>query len=142
MSRRVKLPLVALSCIIDRYHTDPSGTFVRYEAKAIGSGSEAAQTELQDKWHKVRRIDLYDLFRVNPHWLPTANVTQRSPNIDFACTQAGNGGEVGSSQRSVGSGGLSILSNPPFAYEGPQVTTTKGFEILDETQLKDVIDVM
>ncbi|KAG8691365.1 proteasome component pup2 [Ceratobasidium sp. 423] len=34
------------------YHTDPSGTFVRYEAKAIGSGSEAAQTELQDKYHK------------------------------------------------------------------------------------------
>lgn len=36
------------------YHTDPSGTFVRYDAKAIGSGSEAAQSELQDKWHKVR----------------------------------------------------------------------------------------
>ena len=26
---------------------------MRYEAKAIGSGSEAAQAELQDKWHKV-----------------------------------------------------------------------------------------
>lgn len=36
-----------------RYHTDPSGTFIRYDAKAIGSGSEAAQSELQDKWHKV-----------------------------------------------------------------------------------------
>ncbi|KAK7464431.1 proteasome component pup2 [Stygiomarasmius scandens] len=33
------------------FHTDPSGTFVRYNAKAIGSGSEAAQAELQDKWH-------------------------------------------------------------------------------------------
>ena len=41
---------------IRRYHTDPSGTFVRYEAKAIGSGSEAAQSELQDKWHKVRSL--------------------------------------------------------------------------------------
>jgi len=40
--------------IFARYHTDPSGTFVRYDAKAIGSGSEAAQSELQDKWHKVR----------------------------------------------------------------------------------------
>ena len=38
-----------------RFHTDPSGTFVRYDAKAIGSGSEAAQSELQDKWHKVCR---------------------------------------------------------------------------------------
>jgi 20S proteasome subunit alpha 5 len=37
-----------------RFHTDPSGTFVRYDAKAIGSGSEAAQSELQDKWHFVR----------------------------------------------------------------------------------------
>jgi len=34
------------------FHTDPSGTFMRYEAKAIGSGSEAAQAELQDKWKK------------------------------------------------------------------------------------------
>lgn len=27
---------------------------MRYDAKAIGSGSEAAQSELQDKWHSVR----------------------------------------------------------------------------------------
>jgi 20S proteasome subunit alpha 5 len=26
---------------------------MKYDAKAIGSGSEAAQSELQDKWHKV-----------------------------------------------------------------------------------------
>jgi 20S proteasome subunit alpha 5 len=37
----------------DRYHTDPSGTFTRYDAKAIGSGSDAAQQELQDSYHKV-----------------------------------------------------------------------------------------
>ncbi|KAK2077823.1 Proteasome subunit alpha type-5-A [Prototheca wickerhamii] len=30
------------------FHTDPSGTFVQYQAKAIGSGSEGAQTALQD----------------------------------------------------------------------------------------------
>ncbi|EKD01890.1 proteasome subunit alpha type 5 [Trichosporon asahii var. asahii CBS 8904] len=35
-----------------QYHTDPSGTFVRYEAKAIGSGSDAAQQSLQDSYHK------------------------------------------------------------------------------------------
>ncbi|KAL3132537.1 Proteasome subunit alpha type-5-A [Trebouxia sp. C0010 RCD-2024] len=29
------------------FHTDPSGTFVTYEAKAIGSGSEGAQSSLQ-----------------------------------------------------------------------------------------------
>ncbi len=32
---------------VHRFHTDPSGTFVTYEAKAIGSGSEGAQTSLQ-----------------------------------------------------------------------------------------------
>ena len=37
----------------NRYHTDPSGTFVRYDAKAIGSGSDAAQQSLQDAFHKV-----------------------------------------------------------------------------------------
>lgn len=35
------------------FHADPSGYFVRYDAKAIGSGSEGAQSELQDKWKKV-----------------------------------------------------------------------------------------
>lgn len=35
------------------FHADPSGTMVRYDAKAIGSGSEGAQAELQDKYNKV-----------------------------------------------------------------------------------------
>ncbi|PWN39726.1 putative PUP2-20S proteasome subunit [Ceraceosorus guamensis] len=34
------------------FHADPSGTMVRYDAKAIGSGSEGAQAELQDKYKK------------------------------------------------------------------------------------------
>lgn len=33
-----------------RYFADPSGTFTRYKAKAIGSGSEAAQNSLQEKY--------------------------------------------------------------------------------------------
>ncbi|CAI7879615.1 unnamed protein product, partial [Closterium sp. NIES-54] len=35
-----------------RYHTDPSGTFVRYDAKAIGAGTEGAQANLQDSYNK------------------------------------------------------------------------------------------
>lgn len=35
-----------------RYHAEPSGTFYRYDAKAIGSGSEGAQAELQNDFHK------------------------------------------------------------------------------------------
>ncbi|KAF0979718.1 hypothetical protein FDP41_001386 [Naegleria fowleri] len=34
------------------YHTDPSGTFTKYEAKAIGAGSEGAQTTLQEEYNK------------------------------------------------------------------------------------------
>eukprot|EP00899_Mesostigma_viride_P026123 jgi/Mesvir1/6696/Mv13730-RA.1 len=33
------------------YHTDPSGTFVRFQAKAIGAGSEGAQTSLQEHYN-------------------------------------------------------------------------------------------
>ncbi len=34
------------------YHTDPSGTYTRFDAKAIGAGSEGAQTALQEQYHK------------------------------------------------------------------------------------------
>ncbi|EPY51517.1 20S proteasome component alpha 5 [Schizosaccharomyces cryophilus OY26] len=34
------------------YHSEPSGTYFRYEAKAIGSGSEPAKTELVKEYHK------------------------------------------------------------------------------------------
>ncbi|KAK3588264.1 hypothetical protein CHS0354_022111 [Potamilus streckersoni] len=34
------------------YHIDPSGTFIQYDAKAIGSGSEGAQQALQEVYHK------------------------------------------------------------------------------------------
>lgn len=33
------------------FHAEPSGTFFRYDAKAIGSGSEGAQAELQNQYH-------------------------------------------------------------------------------------------
>ena len=31
---------------------DPSGTYVKFDAKAIGSGSEGAQQSLQEMYHK------------------------------------------------------------------------------------------
>lgn len=34
------------------FHMDPSGTFIQYDAKAIGSGSEGAQQALQETFHK------------------------------------------------------------------------------------------
>merc|ERR1712141_696108 len=34
------------------YHMDPSGTYLQFDAKAIGSGSEGAQQSLQEAFHK------------------------------------------------------------------------------------------
>lgn len=39
------------------FHTDPSGTFVRYDAKAIGAASEAAQSSLQEQYHKSMTLE-------------------------------------------------------------------------------------
>lgn len=38
------------------FHTDPSGTFKRYQAKAIGSGFEGAQTQLQEHYNKSMKL--------------------------------------------------------------------------------------
>ncbi|GFH06425.1 20S proteasome alpha subunit E [Haematococcus lacustris] len=34
------------------FHTDPSGTYTRFSAKAIGSGAEGAQSSLVEGWRK------------------------------------------------------------------------------------------
>ena len=47
-------------CVLDRidengpqlFHMDPSGTYLQFDAKAIGSGSEGAQQSLQEQYHK------------------------------------------------------------------------------------------
>jgi len=40
-----------------RFHTDPSGTFVQFKAKAIGSGSEGAQTALQEAYREDMTLE-------------------------------------------------------------------------------------
>ena len=51
------------------YHTDPSGMFVEHDAKAIGSGSEGAQTTLQVS--AVPLLALYELMAVAMQLLVT-----------------------------------------------------------------------
>lgn len=46
---------ILLLTLIYSFHADPSGTFMSYHAKAIGSGSEGAQNELEKEYHKVDR---------------------------------------------------------------------------------------
>ncbi len=53
MSRPFGVALLVAGKDEDGYHlvhTDPSGTAVQYKAKAIGSGSEGAQTALQEEY--------------------------------------------------------------------------------------------
>lgn len=47
--------------VFRRYHAEPSGTFYRYDAKAIGSGSEGAQAELQNEFHKSLTLEEAEL---------------------------------------------------------------------------------
>ena len=51
------------------YLADPSGTFMQWDAKAIGAGSEGAQSELQEKYHKNMTLAEAELlaFRVLKH---------------------------------------------------------------------------
>jgi len=44
------------------YFSDPSGTYLQYKAKAIGAGSEGAQSTLQDKYREdMTLLDAEDL---------------------------------------------------------------------------------
>lgn len=43
------------------YQCDPSGTFIRYEAKAVGAASEGAQTSLQDEYHKQMTFEMAEV---------------------------------------------------------------------------------
>ena len=39
------------------FHTDPSGTYVQYDAHAIGSGAEGAVSVLQEKFNKTLTLE-------------------------------------------------------------------------------------
>ena len=128
---------------ITRFHTDPSGTFVRYDAKAVGSGSEAAQSELQDKWHKVRSLDLirfpylksisFQQMTLKEAHILTLRVLKQvmEEKLDHHNVQLAQVSVI------VLSDGLSYMVD-----RAVQVTTEKGFEILDEVRLKELIDDM
>jgi len=39
------------------FFSDPSGTFVRYKAKAIGAGSEGAQSNLEESYSETMTLE-------------------------------------------------------------------------------------
>lgn len=59
-----------------RYYTDPSGTFWQCNAKAIGSGSEGADSSLQEQYNKVSRFFYF-----------SSETVTRSPNYSPVCSR-------------------------------------------------------
>jgi len=70
------------------YHADPSGTFIRYSAKAIGSGSEGAQTALQEGYNKsmsfeeAEKLALQTLKQVMEEQISSTNVELAAVKVD------------------------------------------------------------
>ena len=92
------------------FHAEPSGTFYRYDAKAIGSGSEGAQAELQNEYHKVGGVlvrptrVLYEGRRARATVADLAVVPHpyRRRDARPQDAEAGHGGEVGLEERAAG----------------------------------------
>ena len=60
MSRPFGVSLLVAGCDArgpQLYCTDPSGTYVCWDAQAIGNGSEAARTILQERYAKTLSVD-------------------------------------------------------------------------------------
>ena len=70
------------------FQTDPSGTYVSYAARAIGSGSEGAQTALQDGWRAD--LSLADAEALALSTLKQVMEEKVTPtNVDIACVVPG-----------------------------------------------------
>jgi len=87
MSRPFGVALLMAGCDNDGphlYHTDPSGTYIRCEAKAIGSAAEVAQTTLKDEYRpdmtlkEAEKLALATLKQVMEEKITATNV-------DVAC---------------------------------------------------------
>jgi len=79
------------------FHTDPSGTFIQYEAKAIGAGSEGAQTNLQD--HYTKSLTLKEAETLALQTLKQVMEEKiSSTNVEIASVAVGQGFRIYSSE--------------------------------------------
>jgi len=69
------------------YHMDPSGTYVQFQAKAIGSAHEGAQSALQDEYNKSLTLEEAETLAMKV--LKQVMEEKISPtNIELAITKA------------------------------------------------------
>lgn len=72
------------------YHTDPSGTYVRYDAHAIGNGAEGACTMLREKYNKSMTLREAELLVLDV-LTETMEEKLTNANVDIASVTAGEG---------------------------------------------------
>lgn len=72
------------------FHSDPSGTYTKYDAKAIGAGSEGAQTTLQERYN--RSMTLEDAETLAIHTLKQVMEEKlNKTNIEIAAVRTATG---------------------------------------------------
>lgn len=76
------------------YHMDPSGTLLRYDAKAIGSGSEGAQVNLNFKLVRTFQTKTYIFAATPPRNLFLFAYTQGSCYQSFGDIKTSYGGKA------------------------------------------------
>lgn len=101
------------------YATDPSGTYIKYAAKAIGAGSEGAQTTLQEQYnksmklHEAQKLALEILKQVMEEKISSNNVEIATVKLETGKFEVMDGAEV---ERIV-----ATLSDDPFKVAAREV---------------------
>ena len=76
------------------YHTDPSGTFSEWSAKAIGAGDQGAQTMLQEQWSRgISLVDAETLALSTLKEVMEEKITDN--NVEIASITYGPDGKTG-----------------------------------------------
>ncbi|EMR09769.1 hypothetical protein PNEG_01953 [Pneumocystis murina B123] len=80
------------------YHAEPSGTYYRYDAKAIGAGSEGAQSELQNEYHSSMTLEEGEMLilRVLRHVMEE---TLDAKNVQLASVTHDHGFQIYSNEK-------------------------------------------
>ena len=101
VSRPFGVSLLIAGCDGDKpqlYHADPSGTYVLYDAHAIGNGHEGAQTILRENYSKTMNLEEAEalVMRVLKE---TMQDKVTSSNVEVSSVTAGDGYKMYDSER-------------------------------------------
>ncbi|KAG0654063.1 proteasome component pup2 [Rhodotorula mucilaginosa] len=107
------------------YHADPSGTFMRYHAKAIGAGSEGAQSELQDSYDKSMTLQQAKILALK---VLKQVMEEKLDHNNVQLAQVGHASSPRSTQ-----------SHAPSRRVSGRVVPEKGYSILRPDELQEYI---